>query len=321
MAGDSLIIKHRQPLLTPKGIPFVYFPGNWESRWVYHAQVLSFNNKHYMLYSGRSTIGKRFGMRHDIGLAYSNDLIHWKRYSKNPIFSPSRNPKFWDSDLVAHQCIIRVKDVFYMFYDGSRKGFWQESVGIARSTDLIHWKKYKENPIFRPGSFWWDKDHVSRCSVFREKNDYYYMFYAGHDGICERIGIARSKNLFSWEKFIPEPVLNLGLKRDWDESHISDPRVIKVDNVYLMTYSGYNHTQKSAIGLAYSKDLIHWKKFANNPIMVGEKGNWDDSEAARADFVKIADKYYLFYSGAEGIFFKIGLAEVDMKRLLSDLKE
>jgi len=281
-------------------------------------------------------IGKtKLQMRQDIGLAISTNTKTWKRYSSNPVLSPSDAGKDWDSDLVCHSTVIKHNKKFYMFYDGSPKKAWKEAIGIATSDDLLSWQKLKENPVLRNGSYWWDSHHVSRCSVMKAKN-VFYMFYAGHDGVCERIGIAKSRDLITWKKLSRKPILDLGKVGEWDDRFVSDPKVIRVGNYYLMSYTGlkepnseisktlanshFTHA-KGGVGIAYSKNLINWKKFSQNPILEsGKKGSWDQDEASRADFVKTGGKFYLFYTGVNGFKYSIGIAEVKMDKLLKAIK-
>lgn len=319
-----LTIKNPGPILAPKGFPYRYYSGNWEGRWVYHPQIIKKKDKYYMFYTGKSGItflgNIKLQLRHDIGLATSKDLKKWERYRDNPIFSPSLSKNDWDSDLVAHSYVLEKGDQYYMFYDGSPQGGWKECIGIATSKDLINWVRNDKNPVLKGGSFWWDKIHVSRCCVTWGGNGYFYMFYAGNDGICERIGVARSKDLINWDKFIKEPVVNLGTKGSWDETYVSDPKVLKVKEHYLMSYTGYKGN-RGCIGLAYSQDLVKWTKFPLNPILEpGEVGSWDQDEAVRSDFVILDNQYYLFYTGKKYFFYSSGYAKVNIEKIIKIIK-
>lgn len=315
----TFVKKYPKPILSPKGFPFFYFNGNWEGRWVYHPRVIQHKGKFYLFYSGKSGFNMLFNkalqMRQDIGVVTSKGLKKWQR-QRNPVLSPSEEG--WDSDLVCHAHILRQNKKFYMFYDGSTKGKWREAIGVAESNDLINWTKMPRNPVLTSKSYWWDKAHVSRCSVIK-RTKVYYMFFAGHDGERERIGVAKSRDLTNWEK-LKEPVVDIGSPGEWDEKFISDPSIVKIGSLYLMSYTGYKG-KYSGIGLAISRDLIKWKKFSQNPILKnGKKGSWDEDEANRADFVKIGKKYYLFYTGVNGFKYSIGMAEVKMDKLMKAIK-
>ncbi len=227
------VIKRKQPIIKNA----LSINGNifaWDSLWAYHPVFVTYKGEYYFTYTG-----KRFGkgVKHQIGFAKSKDLKTWEKLKQNPIFTESA--KGWDDDFVAHGYIYQKKNMYYMYYDGSKKGDWLEEIGLATSTDLIHWERHPKNPVFTLGKLWWEKRHVSRCCIYKEKN-MYYMFYAGNDGKWERIGIASSKSLTSFNRLSKEPVLSTGKPGEWDEMSISDPRVLKYKNKYLMFYSRFN---------------------------------------------------------------------------------
>jgi len=281
-------------------------PFSWDSLWVYHPCVVPFGNKYYLFYSGRQ-LGRK--IPNQTGLAISNDLKTWKKVKNNPIFPYSKKANEWDSDMTGHACVFRDGNKFSMLYDGSKKGNWLEEIGLADSSDLIHWKRYPKNPIFKVGSNWWEKRHVSRCSVFQE-NGYYYLFYAGHDGERERIGVARGKSLLSLKRLSKEPILDVGTKNAWDGVTVSDPRVIKWKNKYLLFYSGTNNKGIERTGLTISSDLLHWQKYSKNPILNISKDGWDKKSASKADVKIIDGKLYIFYSCRRNWLYSIGIAEL-----------
>jgi predicted GH43/DUF377 family glycosyl hydrolase len=276
----------------------------WDSLWAYHPIFTKYNEEYYITYTGKK-LGR--GVQHQIGFAKSKDLKKWEKVKNNPIFTESK--KGWDDDFVAHGYIYKEKNIFYMYYDGSKKGDWLEEIGLAKSTDLLHWERYEKNPVFKLGKHWWEKRHVSRCCIFKEK-DTYYMFYAGNDGKWERVGIAAGKSLTSFKRLSKDPVLSTGEKGDWDEISISDPRVLKYKGQYLMFYSGIDAKGNERTGLAISKDLLHWEKYDKNPILNISKEGWDSASSSRSDIQVIKEKIYIFYSGRNTKFYSIGMAEI-----------
>ncbi|MEK9153191.1 MAG: hypothetical protein AAB723_01160 [Patescibacteria group bacterium] len=315
--ADTFTKKQENFIFSPKGLPYIFLGKNWEGRVVYHPQIIEKDGQYYLFYTG-TTSAKAICFRHDIGLAISSDLKEWQRHKGNPVLSPGKTGA-WDSDLVAHSFIIKKDDLYYMFYDGSPKGEWSEVIGLATSADLLNWQKHENSPVLQGKDSWWDKNHVSRCGVFWE-NGLYYMFFAGHDGLVERIGLATSPDLLYWQKQSPEPVLDLGTKGEWDEQHISDPRVIKFNDIFLMFYTGYDKKGKGRLGLAYSQDLLRWQRFKQNPIMgIGQPGDWDQDEACRADIFQDKEQYFIIYSGRKGSKFRIGLAQLDLPKILSQI--
>ncbi len=304
------------PLLSVRRlrIPFL----SWDGLWVYHPNIIRKDGKFYMLYTGRG--GLR--LKHQIGLAMSDDLLIWKKYRQNPVFKIGSAGE-WDDEFVAHGYVFSEENKYYMYYSGCPGNIWREEIGLAISEDLITWQRYGNNPIIRVGKAGtWEGNHVSRCQVIKI-NSKYHLYYAGHDGGGERIGLATSENLHKWKKYASNPVLDLGPKGSWDERSISDPRINSIGKMYVMQYSGYDANGTGRIGFAYSEDSLNWKKFKENPVIgVGRGRDWDRSEVCRADIIKVKDKWMVFYSGFNGINFGIGLASTQntLENIFSDLK-
>lgn len=299
------VTKKEKPILKADIENFKLFSP--DSLWAYHPCVIDKDGRYYMFYTGKK-VGK--GIAHYACLAISDDLESWKK-EKSPIDS-GKNKNEWDSDFIAHPFIFKDGKKFYMLYDGSKKGNWLEEIGLAESHDLLNWKKYEKNPIFKVGKNWWEARHVSRCCAFKEEGKY-YLFYAGHDGQRERIGLAIGKSLLSLKRFSNEPVLDVGKKGEWDEKSISDSKIIKYKGKYLMFYSGISSEEIERVGLAESLDLKRWKKYENNPILNVSLNGWDKISAARTDVKIFGGKIYIFYSGKRKYFYSIGMAKLLIK--------
>lgn len=93
-----------------------------------------------------------FYERYDQGiwLATSRDMKVWTNLQDEPIMLPG--PGKADRDLIAMNQIIKYKGHYYAVYHGTainsdqtKKNLW--STNIAKSDDLIHWQKYKNNPL------------------------------------------------------------------------------------------------------------------------------------------------------------------------------
>ena len=296
------VTKYPKPVLSP-GI----FSGNLaapDALWAYHPVVIKRGLRYFMVYTGKS-IG--LGIKHHTLIATSDNLNDWKKEER--VVLPAGKEGEWDSDFTAHGFVFEEGKTFSMLYDGSRVGDWQEEIGLAQSGDLRFWAKHTKNPVFRVGTSRWEKRHVSRCSIFKRQGEY-HLYYAGHDGERERIGLATGKTLTSIAKRLPEPVLDVGGRGAWDEKSISDPRVIQWRGEYLMFYSGIDGKGIERTGVATSPDLIHWRKYADNPILDVTGGGWDSISASRAFPFVENNRITLFYSGRKKYFYGIGMAGV-----------
>ncbi len=93
-----------------------------------------------------------FYERYDAGiwLATSKDMKIWTNLQDDPVMRPG--PEKADRDLIAMNQIIKYKGTYYATYHGTavnadktKKNLW--STNIAKSNDLIHWTKYRDNPL------------------------------------------------------------------------------------------------------------------------------------------------------------------------------
>lgn len=272
---------------------------------MYHPNIVRKNGRYHMLYTGRGGVQ----LRHQIGLASSDDLFTWKKYSGNPVFRIGSAGE-WDDKFVAHGYVFEEGAKYYMFYSGCPSRIWREEIGLAVSSDLITWARHEQNPVIKVGaSGTWEGNHVSRCFVIKI-DGVFHLYYAGHDGVGEQIGLATSDDLYTWKKHGSNPLLKRGSKGSWDERSISDPRVHRIGEGYVMQYSGYDTHGVGRIGFAFSKDALNWTKYKGNPVLnVGNGRRWDRREVCRADLVSLNEKWYVFYSGFDGVYFGIGVAE------------
>jgi hypothetical protein len=108
------------------------------------------NNKYVMYYMGTNG-GNEF-----IGLAYSANGTHWKRYGCIPILSPG-GAADWDNTSVGYCSVINISGNWQMWYGGGPGT--NEGIGCATSPDGISWTKCLGNPIFHKddGILWRDE--------------------------------------------------------------------------------------------------------------------------------------------------------------------
>jgi sucrose-6-phosphate hydrolase SacC (GH32 family) len=81
-----------------------------------------------------------------VWLASSPDLKTWTNVQDDPILSPG--PEKYDNKMIAANQILVYHGQYYIYYHGlgDTNGNW--TTNIATSTDLRHWKKYEQNPLF-----------------------------------------------------------------------------------------------------------------------------------------------------------------------------
>ena len=156
---------------------------------------------------------------------------------------------------------------------------------------------YEKNPILRPTKGFQSKG-LYNPSVLKEGNRF-YMFYRaeGEDGLTGWIGLAESQDGFHFTCH-EEPVLTPG--DDFDRGGCEDPRIVKLDETYCLTYVGNSHRYHvSNICMATSKDLRHWTK--HGQVLNPKPGSWDSGQLKAGAIVpeKINGKYVMYFMGEE----------------------
>lgn len=118
-------------------------------------------------------------------------------------------------------------------------------------------KVKKEGVILEKTAFKFENEGVLNPAVIMEENVIHLFYRALSKGNYSSIGYCRMKNAVEILTRFPDPVL---IPEFEYESHgVEDPRLVKIDNVYYLTYTAYDGV--NALGaLATSNDLINWQK-------------------------------------------------------------
>ena len=125
-------------------------PGDFDGEHIHlHGAIQKPDSTYAIVYTGFNSAIKNEKPGDRGGLATSKDMIHWTKYSGNPVFAPNQLGT-WDDLHVRPKTVVRLKDWYYMFYEGAHydnRDRWPDQVGMARSRDLIQWERYPYNPI------------------------------------------------------------------------------------------------------------------------------------------------------------------------------
>ena len=157
--------------------------------------------------------------------------------------------------------------------------------------------KYPGNPVLVSGSGdSWDNTGVESPFVMSNGSNF-VMFYTGtYNNVTSEIGLATSTDGVQWTKYA-SPVLEVGEQGSWDSSTVYFPSVIWNGTEYLIYYTGFNLTNSASIGVAFSKDLIHWQKYAENPILKPGPGIYDNVSITSHSVMYDPPLYKMWYSG------------------------
>ncbi len=289
--------------------------GEWDAGMVESPAIwYDINREKYgMVYTGYGSTdstkrGYKYVTKPQIGLAWSDDLLHWEKDSRAPIFFGSRVAGSSDAEGVTGPFIWFENGKYYLFYFGVTATGYEKgtkTLNLATSTDLVNWKRNDGNPLIVPSGDGWRRDAIWHPNVVKEGDTYYLFFNASGtvNGLVEEfIGYATSKDLFHWDVDDVNSPLLVGSAKpgSWDASgRAGDPSLYKVRDKWYMAWYSWDKVN-SADGLAWTTEKefpLGWRVYEGNPVLrIGEPGSYDDLHAGKPFIVRTKEKHYHFYT-------------------------
>lgn len=218
---DGLAWQKQGKVLSPQ-------PDTWEGAYIAaNGSALWHENRFWYWYQAGNREPR-------IGLARSPDGRTWER-EPQPVL-PLGPRGSWDERGVADPYVIRADDAFYLYYLGQDRARRQR-LGVARSTDGIHWTKLRANPVLEvgePGAF--DENGLGEPAVWLDRGRY-RMLYTGRDRReVRRLGFAHSRDGVTWERAPASSVLEG--QQPWNAEVVCDPTVLSRDGRWWVWYGG-----------------------------------------------------------------------------------
>lgn len=227
----------------------------WDRQIRERGYILKEDNLYRMWYSGYNggdTIAKY------LGYATSKDGIDWERYSGNPVFDEK-----WTEDMF----VLKNGETWYMYAEGKN-----DIAHMLTSSDGIHWEEQDDLVILETNGDTIPAPYGTP-TVWIEDGKW-YLFYERND---LGIWLATSDDKLTWNNIQDEPVLEMGPEK-YDEGAVAANQIVKFNDRYYMYYHGSTNPNwadpdENALwtsSVAMSTDLIHWKKYPDNPIVEGD---------------------------------------------------
>lgn len=185
-----------------------------------------------------------------LGYASSKDGLVWQRKS-----SESIHPGQWVEDM----CVMKWRGTYFMFAEGEG-----DIAHLLISKDRIHWEE-KGNLDIRSRSGGPIKPGPYGTPTVIRANGKWHLFYERDD---QGIWLATSSDLKTWTNVQDEPVIALGPSA-YDAHAVAMNQVIRYKRMYYGFYhaSAFADWHEWSTNVAVSADLIHWKKYDQNPIL------------------------------------------------------
>ncbi len=236
------------PVFTAAG------PGHWDVKIRERGWILREEKTYHLWYTGYD--GTREGIR-QLGYATSPDGLHWTRHADNPLVAGH-----WVEDMM----VVHQGDTYYMFAEGLH-----DQAQLLTSKDRVHWNREGTLDIrttnhqpLTPGPF-------GTPTAWLEHGVWHLFYERGDAGVW----LATSGDLKVWTNVQDEPVLSPG-PDGYDRHMIALNQIVKYQGQYFAYYHGSGSQQSPrtwTTNVARSSDLVHWQKYARNPLVEGNKSS------------------------------------------------
>ncbi|MCK8495010.1 family 43 glycosylhydrolase [Spirosoma sp. RP8] len=259
--------------------------------------VVKFKGR-YLMYFSVPAYTDSAGVKHGwgIGVAESRNLVDWQKIAEIPPVAD-----YEKAGICAPGALLKDGKIhlFYQTYGGGPK----DAICHAWSDDGIHFTRNTTNPIFRPTGDW-NCGRAIDAEVYRFKNNY-FLYFATRDPAYKNqiLGVAVTplKTTFNrdeWKQLSTDgPILKPELP--WEGECIEGASVIERNGELVMFYAGAYNNWPQQIGVAHSKDGLHWERMQSEPFLKnGTPGSWNASESGHPHVFDDTNKQtYLFYQG------------------------
>jgi hypothetical protein len=219
----------------------------WDQRLRERGWILVENGTWHLWYTGYNPERSPLRM---LGHATSTDGIHWTRDPDNPVHWTS-----WVEDM----CVVKYRGTYIMFAEGAGDIAHQ-----LVSKDGRRWTDLGRLDIRRA-----DKSSISpgprgTPTVWVEQGTWYLFYERGDQGVW----LATSTDRKVWTNVKDDPVIALGPDA-YDRYAVALNQIIKSNGWYYGIYHANAHRpwKDWTTCVARSKDLVHWEKYAGNPII------------------------------------------------------
>ncbi len=160
--------------------------GSWDERGIADPYVLKVREYFYMFYLGQDR-----ARRQRLGLARSRDGEHWQKLRANPVLEPGPYGSFDEMGL-GEPAVWIAGGSYWMLFTG-RDAHENRRLGMARSTDGVHWEKL---PAVLEGRQPWNRQVLCDPTIATLPDGSLAVWFGGGDrpspdeNLDGRIGVA-----------------------------------------------------------------------------------------------------------------------------------
>jgi predicted GH43/DUF377 family glycosyl hydrolase len=120
---------------------------SWDERGVADPDVMEVSGRLYLYYTGIDR-----ARRQRLGIARSDDGVHWTKLVANPVLEIGADGAF-DENGLGEPAVWASNGHYWMLYTGRDRGE-NRKIGLAESTDGVSWRRSERAPVFAGGADW-----------------------------------------------------------------------------------------------------------------------------------------------------------------------
>ena len=160
------------PIFAPKA-------GDWNCGRAIDAEVIFAKGKYFLYYATRTPdyVKQIVGVATaPAGTNFNRET--WTEACDRAILVPEWP---WEETCIEAPSVVEMNGTLYMFYAGAYNNRPQQ-IGLATSTDGIHWRKVSNKPFLAngdPGA--WNYCESGHPHIFKDKDGQTYLFYQGNE--------------------------------------------------------------------------------------------------------------------------------------------
>ena len=165
----------------------------WDNKVLYKSSVIldrskTLGHQFVMYYNAKGAKSDSAQSAERIGIAVSDDMLHWKRYGTNPVLDHH-------TGITGDAQIKKIGGIWIMFYFGA---FWKNKGGafnrFACSYDLVHWTDWTGEDLISPTEPF-DNLYAHKPWVVHYKGVVYHFYCAVNKKDQRGIAVATSRDL------------------------------------------------------------------------------------------------------------------------------
>ena len=254
--------------------------------------VIWFQDQYYLYYSMRH---ERDDRQWGIGIARSDDLIHWEKISELEVGGDYEARGFCAPAAIVLDGKVHL---FYQNYGYGR----DDAICHAWSQDGVHFTRNPTNPVFRPTGDWNCGRAIDAEPFVHDGKLFLYWATRDPDFRVQMLGVATAPldsdyGRNAWTQQCDAPILAPVL--EWEKNCIEAASICRRGDRLFMFYAGAYNNEPQQVGVAVSEDGLIWERLSNAPFLSnGEPGTWNSSESGHPSiFVDPDGATYLFFQG------------------------